>query len=357
MSECDGPNASVAAIPLIAVLAETRWGKLERLTYELLSDARKLAGSLRGKVEIILLGSADTVPPLLNELRPNVSETIHLLEANALKDFSTEAYVTALCGVLNSIQPAVLFLGATANGRDFAPRLAARTRSAYFPHCLSVKALTGKSLEITRVTHGGRAHVLATRPLDVPVILTMKSGVADIIASPKKASADPAIHKHSVKVSMPTTRVKVRISADPATQDIRDAERLISGGRGLGSKEGFALIRDLAGALGAAVAASRAAVDLGWIEPARQVGQTGKSVAPRLYLAAGISGASHHLMGMRDSQKIIALNIDRQAPIFSVAHLGVVGDLHQVLPQLTQKITACKRQGSAKAAADVNVKV
>jgi electron transfer flavoprotein alpha subunit len=357
MPESNRSNPPVATIPVITVLSETRWGRVERLTYELLSDARKLAASLRGRVEVILLGSEGTVSSLLHELTANLSETIHLVEDDALQEFSTEAYVSALCGVLNSINPAILFLGATANGRDFAPRLAARMRYAYFPHCLSVKALAGKLLEITRVTHGGRAHVVATRPLDEPVILTMKSGVADIIASPKKASPEPAIRKHSVKVSMPTTRVKARIPADPATQDIRDAERLISGGRGLGSKEGFAVIWDLADALGAAVAASRAAVDLGWIEYARQVGQTGKSVAPRLYLAAGISGASHHLMGMRDSQKIVALNIDRQAPIFSVAHLGVVGDLHQILPRLTQKVKDFKQPDCEKTAADLNAKV
>lgn len=340
--------------PIIAVLAEIRWGKVERLTYELLSDARKLAASLRGRVELVLLGSHRNVPSILEELTPHVAETVHLVEDDALEEFSTEGYVTGLGAALSSISPVILFIGATANGRDFGPRLAARSQYAYFPHCLSIKSLAGNSVEITRVTHGGRVHVLASWGLDKPFIVTMKPGVADVVALPVRKSAELVVHRHSAKVSTAKVSVKARIPADPGTQDIRDAERLVAGGRGLGSKDGFAVIRETADALGAAVAASRAVVDLGWIEYARQVGQTGKSVTPKLYLAAGISGASHHLMGMRDSQKIVALNLDRQAPIFSVAHLGIVGDLHQVLPRLTGRIKALKEQKSA--ATHVNAK-
>jgi electron transfer flavoprotein alpha subunit len=146
------------------------------------------------------------------------------------------------------------------------------------------------------------------------------------------------VERHEVEIRPGRVRVVERIAPDPRTQDIREAGRVVSGGRGVGSKEGFAVIRELADALGAAVAASRAAVDLGWIEFSRQVGQTGKTVAPKLYVAVGISGASHHLMGMRGSEKIVAVNADKDAPIFAASHFGVVGDLHRVLPPLTRRI-------------------
>jgi electron transfer flavoprotein alpha subunit len=349
--ELDNSDNTLAVVPIIAVLVETHWGKIQRLTYELLSDARKLAASLKGKAELILLGSPQIVPSMVGDLAPKVTETINLIENDALGEFSTEGYLGALSAVLNSLRPSVLFLGATANGRDFAPRLAARLRYAYFPHCLLVKALPGNCLEITRVTHGGRVHVLTNWSLIKPIILSMRSGVADAVALSTKDPRPPDIRAHSMNISASHVRIKARIPANPGTQDIREAERLVSGGKGVGGKEEFVLIRELADALGAGVAASRAAVDLGWIEYARQVGQTGKAVTPRLYLAAGISGASHHLAGMRDSQKIVALNTDRKAPIFTVAHLGAVGDLHQVLPRLTQKIKTLKGgRGSDKPA-------
>jgi electron transfer flavoprotein alpha subunit len=180
------------------------------------------------------------------------------------------------------------------------------------------------------------------------VILTMKPGVAD--APPMLASpVEPAVERHNVALQPGPARVVRRLPADPRTQDIREAERIVAGGRGVGGPDGFKFIRELADALGAAVAASRVAVDLGWIEYPRQVGQTGKTVAPKLYVAAGISGASHHLMGMRGSEKIVAVNADKQAPIFSVAHFGVVGDLQEVLPRLAERVRKLRARAPEKA--------
>jgi electron transfer flavoprotein alpha subunit len=338
----DAPKATqkveTPAPPLVLVLAETSWGKLERVSLELLSDARKLASALKGRVEVVLLCSKEQTTALLSDLDGIVRESVHLVEDDGFAEFSAELYLSGLVQVLEQLHPQLLFMAATANGRGLGPRLAARLGCAYFPHCLLVKAVTGGKLEVTRVTHGGRAHVLADWPAGEPAILTMRPGVADVAVADKAPRTELSISRYAVSLAPGKVKVRRRIPADPMTLDIRDAERLVSGGRGVGGKQAFDVLRSLADALGASLAASRAAVDLGWVEYERQVGQTGKVVTPRLYLAAGISGASHHLMGMRDSEKIVAVNVDRKAPIFSVAHFGVLGDLHTVLPRLTERI-------------------
>jgi electron transfer flavoprotein alpha subunit len=339
LTECMSPPSLDRTFPLILVLVETSWEKLERVTFELLADARKLAASVKGRVALALLAAPGRSSQLIAELTAQAEEPIHLVEHEAFGNFSTENYLAGLSRIGQTLQPNVVFLAATANGRDIAPRLAARHNCAYFPHCLMVKASLGGTMDITRITHGGRVHVQTRWPIKSPSILSMKPGVADVPAiAPKSAAAAPFLTRYSIELPPGKARLQKRIPADPTTLDICEAERLVAGGRGVGSKENFAVVRDLAEALGASLAASRAAVDLGWVEYERQVGQTGKSVTPRLYFAAGISGASHHLMGMRDSEKIIAINIDRQAPIFGVAHFGVFGNLHEVLPKLTQRI-------------------
>ncbi|MBS1850777.1 MAG: electron transfer flavoprotein subunit alpha/FixB family protein [Acidobacteria bacterium] len=339
------PVSPSPAPPLVLVFAETLWGKLERLSFELLADARKLAASVKGRVEVVLFTTQEQRASLLEELLAHVREPIHLVEHENFAEYSTESYTSGLVQLLQVLQPNLLFLGATTYGRDFAPRVAARLGYAYFPHCLLSKTATGGKLDITRVTHGGRVHIQTNWPLAAPAILTMKAGVADAPAA-EKTPPNPQVTSHALKIAAGKVRLKKRIPPDPRTLDIRQAEKLVSGGRGVGNKENFAVLRALADALGASLAASRAAVDLGWVEYERQVGQTGKTVTPRLYLAAGISGASHHLMGMRDAGKIVVVNTDRQAPIFSVAHFGVLGDLHAVLPRLTERIQADKKKAT-----------
>ncbi len=329
--------------PLILVLVESCWGKLERVSLELLSDARKLAISLKGRVELVMLSAKENSTVILGDLEGIAREPIHLIEDDGFAEFSTELYLGGLVPIVQQLSPKVLFMAATANGRGLGPRLAARLGCAYFPHCLLVKSMSGGKLELTRVTHGGRVHVLANWPAEEAAILTMRPGVADLPAPDKGPRVELSIQRHTPLLPRGRTKVRQRVPADPKTLDIRDAERLVAGGRGVGGKQAFDVLRSLAEALGASLAASRAAVDLGWIEYERQVGQTGKAVTPRLYLAAGISGASHHLMGMRGSEKIVALNVDSKAPIFSVAHFGVLGDLHAVVPRLTERILAAKK--------------
>lgn len=332
----------------VLVVVERLWRQTEKVTFELLGDARKLGPSIKARVELALLCSPADTLTALRDLQPYVREPIHLFEDPLLEDYTTSVWLQCLQELFVKLRPSVLMLAATAHGRDLGPRLAARLGVGYLPHCLTLRGGAGGRLEITRVTHGGRVHTQTAWPTESPVIITMKPGVAD---APARLSSpqEPLIVRHRIELQPGLARVRRRIPADPQTQDIREAEKIIAGGRGVGGSEGFKAIRELADALNAAVAASRVAVDLGWIEYSRQVGQTGKTVAPKLYLAAGISGASHHLMGMRGSEKIVAVNSDKQAPIFSASHFGVVGDLHQILPRLAERVRNQRAQKAEEA--------
>ena len=345
-------NGSGGTRPLVLVVAESLWGHIEKVTFELLAEARRLAPALAGSVEIVLLASPANGDGALRELQPIVQERVHLVEHPLLEDYSTSVWVRALETLLAGLRPSLVMLGATANGRDLGPRLAARLGMGYLPHCLLIKAGATGRLDITRVSHGGRVHLQLGWPIETPLIITMRPGVADA-ASIRESRGDLMVERHAMELQPGGVRVVKRVPADPRTQDIREAERVVSAGRGVGGPEGFAVVHEFADALNAAVGASRVAVDLGWIEHARQVGQTGRTVAPRLYVAVGISGASHHLMGMRGSEKIVAINVDRQAPIFAVSHFGAVGDLHQVLPRLTERLRQDKAQGAARAGGGV----
>jgi len=336
------PAPETAARRSVWVLAECAQGHVQKVTFELLGDARKLASLRKAPLETVLPCHPDQTARLLEELRPHQAGRVHVLQHPALASYTTDAFVSALEPFVRAAPPLLLFVAATANGRDLAPRLAARAGLGFFPNCLTLRPAGGEHIEITRVTHGGGVHAQSAWLAGgegPPLLVTMKPGVAD--ASPANPAAPlPDAVRHDAVIAEDRLRVRVldHLPADPRIQDIREAERIVSGGRGVGSREGFAAVEDLADALHAAVAASRVAVDLGWAPYERQVGQTGKTVAPQLYVAAGISGASHHLMGMRGSEKIVAINSDRKAPIFSVAHLGVVGNLHELLPALARRI-------------------
>ncbi len=330
------------------VLAETAGGHVQKVTFELLGDAKKLAAAKKCQVEVVLPTAPEHSARQIDELRPHEPARIHLLEHPGLATYTTDTYLAALEEFVGSTPFALLLAPATTNGRDLAVRLAARVGFGYVPHALTLRASGADRLEVTRVSHGGKVHVQSvwlTGAGAARLLVTMKPGVPDA-AAPNPSAPAPEVVRHAVRPpARQRVRVREHLAPDPQTQDLRDAERIVSGGRGLGGPEGFAVVRDLADALRASVGASRVAVDLGWIPYERQVGQTGKSVAPQLYVAAGISGASHHLMGMRGSEKIVAINSDRKAPIFSVAHFGVVGDLHAILPALARRIRSQESSG------------
>lgn len=261
MSGIPDASASISDIgsrsdpPLVLVLAECSWSHIQKVTFELLGDARKLALAIKGRVEVVLLTSPSNSEIALRELRPYVEEKVHLVEHPLLENYSTGTNVRAMEILLGGLRPRIVMLGATANGRDLGPRLAARLGMGYLPHCLVIRASAGRGLDITRVSHGGRVHVQSAWPMETPLIITMKPGVADA-APPRESPGEPSVQRHTMDIRGERVRVIEPLPADPKTQDIREAERIVSGGRGVGGPEGFAVVRELAEALNAAVGAS-----------------------------------------------------------------------------------------------------
>lgn len=346
MSQSSDASASAASrtddSPLILVVGESHRGHLEDVTFELLGDARRAAESMQGRVELVVTtgaaGTADVLASLGKYLEPG--ERVHLLEADALESPTPDDMLEVLGPLAAELAPHLVMVGATANGRAVAPRLATRLEIGCVPHCLSIKVSRGK-LTLTRISYSGRAHQQSTWPQQRPLVITMKPGVADLPAG-RSEPIEPSFRRIQPPVTQGRVRILEHIPPDPKTQDLTESERIVAGGRGVGGPEGFRTIEDFADAVHASVGASRVAVDRGWIEHPRQVGQTGKTVIPELYVACGISGASHHLAGMRGSETIVAVNTDKQAPIFQVAHFGTVGDLHEVLPRAAEHIRAQK---------------
>ncbi len=328
----------------VVVLVLGHRNKVDTVSFELLSDARTIALEIRRQVEVIVLVSPVHRESTVAVLQPYLQERLHIVEHPQFEEYSTETWLQGLTKILQGMKPSILMLPATANGRDLGPRLAVRLGMGYWPNCLLLLGDEMGQLQMTRVSHGGQVHVQAGWSVfKRPLVVTMRPAVAQV---PEKQDSPGGVEvtTHRPEITEDRVRVLQYLPADPKTQDVREADRIVAGGRGVGSKEGFKLIEDLADVLHAAVGASRAAVDSGWIEYTRQVGQTGRTVAPRLYIAAGISGASHHVLGMNKSDVIVAINKDKNAPIFSICHFGAVADLHELLPLLTRRIREHQRR-------------
>ena len=297
---------------------------------ERLGDARRLADAIDTRVAVLLVGCGAGVQ----------QELIHY---GADKVFFTDqpaqvrTKVRTTIKVLEAYQPRVVLAGGDPPAREWASLLAVAQRWQLASPALRTNWQNGE-LTVTRLDHTGRRSCQVTLEKNQTVVVTMRAGVPE--ACPSDTSRDGQLRKISLCVAEePVTQSQV-FAADPEKIDIRHANRLVAGGRGLDGRQGFNLIRRFAKTLGAGVAASRMAVDLGWIEYERQVGQTGKTVEPDLYIACGISGASHHLRGMSQAKHIVAINTDGAAPIFTVAHLGLVADLNAVLKLVDHAVNA-----------------
>ena len=303
-------------------------GCLERL-----GDARRLANQMQTQVGVLLAGADENTR---QDLIQHGADLVCSLER--ITGLHTKVITTAQA--LRRFQPRVVFAGADAPAREWAALLAAHQDWLLVSPALFVEYLNGV-LQVTRLDHSGRKSCPVDLADQETVVVTMRVGVAEVCAADESRSGEMrTIELSDCSPSMAEPKSKSRlIPADPATVDIRHADCLLAGGRGLGGKTGFDLLRRVASKLDASVAASRMAVDLGWIEYERQVGQTGKTVVPDLYIACGISGASHHLDGMSQSKGIVAINTDPHAPIFKVAHLGLVADLHEVLQSVERRLT------------------
>jgi len=318
----------------VLVLAEQRGGVLKKVAFEMLGVGAKLAAALGGTVEAALLGSG--IGELANTLAQYGATKVYVADDEALATYSSEGYTDTLAAVVGKVEPAIILIGATALGKDLGPRLAARLGVGLASDCTALE-IDGGRLLATRPVFAGKA-LAKVRLNGNPQMATVRPNV---LAAPEpNAGATATVEAVEALTDNIRAMVVSIIGAAEGEIDVAEADIIVSGGRGVGGPEGFAPVRSLAKALGAAVGASRAAVDAGWIEHSHQVGQTGKTVTPNLYIACGVSGAIQHLAGMKTSKVIVAVNKDPEAPIFNVANYGIVGDLFEVVPLLEKELKA-----------------
>ena len=324
------------------VLIETKEdGSARNVGLELLGPGRDLSGKQGGKVVAVVIGNG--IQTAIDQANAQGAEQIIVVEGSEYAYYNTDAYVNALEYLMEKYCPTSMLIGATSYGRDLAPRLACRLKSGLTADCtaLDIDPKDGK-VAWTRPAFGGNLMATIKCPENFPQIGTVRPSVFKKTA-PAEGKAE--IIQEEFHVSEKQMRVKlievIQETAE-AIVDLEGAEVIVSGGRGVGGPEGFAVLQSLADTLGGVVGASRAAVDSGWIPYCHRVGQTGKTVAPKLYIACGISGAIQHLAGMSGSDCIVAVNKDEEAPIFDVANYGIVGDLFEVLPALTEEVLKLK---------------
>ena len=323
------------------VIAEQENGQLMNVTFELLGAAKELCAKLEEKCCAVLVTAAAGELP--QQLIAAGADVVYVVEDVKYADYDTELYTDAICQLSNKYDPASIMFGATDDGRDLAPRVAARLHTGLCADCTALDVTDDKLVAWTRPALGG--NICATIICDVnrPQMGTVRPKVfkpaeldntrtGEVIAFTPEAGA----------VSRVELVKKEALSSENAVK-IDEADMIAAGGRGFGSKENFDVLEQLAALFeNSAVAGTRAAIDEGWLTHSQQVGQSGKSVTPHIYFACGISGAIQHLSGMKDSDIIIAINKDAEAPIFTVAHYGIVGDVNVILPKLIEKIKAYK---------------
>lgn len=311
-------------------------GSARNVGLELLNPGKELAGQQGGKVTAIIIGKDSD--KAIEQAGTYGAEQIIVVDGDEYAHYNTDAYVNAMEHLIKKYGPTTLLIGATSYGRDLGPRLSCRLKSGLTADCTSLAVNEEGIMEWTRPAFGGNLMATIICPDGRPQIGTVRPGVFKKAAP---VNGTPEIIREDYHVAEEDIRTKLLEIIHEAAEEIVDlegAEIIVSGGRGVGGPEGFEPIRELAKALGATVGSSRAAVDAGWIPYAHQVGQTGKTVAPKLYIACGISGAIQHLAGMSGSDYIVAINKDPEAPIFEVANYGIVGDLFEVVPALTAEV-------------------
>ncbi len=313
----------------ILTFAEQRDDRLKRASLETLSEAHRLANALKAEVECVLLGTdADAA---VRELAAHGARRVHVFADPALKTYATEPYARALAQVIQSTKATVVLLPFTSLGKDLAPRVAAKVGAGLASDCVGLSVKDGR-LEARRPLYAGKAYAAVTFKGD-PQMATLRPNVFALgVPEPGRAAERVA----STVDTTARARVTALQAAGGGKLELQEAQIVVSGGRGLKGPEHFHLIQTLADAFGAAVGASRAVVDAGWVGHQFQVGQTGKTVSPNLYLAVGISGAIQHLAGMSTARYIVAINKDPDAPIFKVANYGILGDAFEVVPKLAE---------------------
>lgn len=318
------------------VFAEQRDGNLQKIALELIGKGREIADKRGQTLTAVLLG--ENIGKLADALISHGADEVLVADHYLLKDYTTDGYTKVICDLINERKPEIMFIGATFIGRDLGPRVAGRVHTGLTADCtgLDIDAETG-NLMMTRPAFGGNLMATIECPDFRPQMSTVRPGVFNVPDGVEGRQGK--VENVSVSLTEDDILAKVVkiVKSLKDRVDITEADIIVSGGRGVGNKEGFALLRELAGALGGVVGGSRAAVDSGWIEKDYQVGQTGKTVRPKLYIACGISGAIQHLAGMQESDYIIAINKNSDAPLMQAADLAVTGDLYKIIPELIKE--------------------
>lgn len=327
------------------VFAEQEDGELSDIALELCGKARELADRLAVKMAAVLPGR--NVRGLSDRLIAHGADMVYLVEDQRLEHYQTQPYARVICNLVEKHRPQIVVYGASVIGRDLAPRVASALRAGLTADCtdLEIADVDDKAAGVThknlllqiRPAFGGNIIATIVNLAHWPQMATVREGVMPLRDPDPQRSGE--IVEEQVEFADQDFAVKlIERHREPRKVNLKGARTIAAGGGGVGSREGFRVIHELAGAMGGAVGASRAAVDSGYVDKAHQVGQTGTTVRPALYIAAGISGAVQHRAGMEESAKIVAINNDREAPIFSVAHYGIVGDLNDVIPMMIKAI-------------------
>ncbi|MCM8822914.1 MAG: electron transfer flavoprotein subunit alpha [Candidatus Omnitrophica bacterium] len=334
------PSADISQYKGIWFFAEQKNGKLSHVSYELLGISLKLAETLKEEVCGVIFGSNCT--EMAQELFNRAAEKVYVVEDDSLDEFRQDIYVCLMTELIKKYRPNIVLASATMIGRSFIPQVAARLKTGLTADCtdLAIDPET-KLLQQIRPTYGGNLMAKIICENHRPQMATIRPKAVE--EAKLIGNRTGLIVKEDFTSFNATCRVDL-ISKQQVEQtiDLQEAEIIVSGGRGLADPKNFEMIGKLAQLIGGAVGASRAAVDSGWIPYPHQVGQTGKTVKPKIYIACGISGAIQHLAGMSTSDYIIAINKDPDAPIFKVANLGIVGDIFEVIPKLIQKLESKK---------------
>ncbi len=323
------------------VFAEQRDGTLTRVAEQLMSKARDLADVLGARAEAVLLGHG--VESLCDRLIWQGADNVYLVDDPQLAHYRTEPYARVLADLIRKKKPEIVLFGATVIGRDLAPRISQRLHTGLTADCTGLEIDESERLLLqTRPAFGGNVMATIVCPKHRPQMSTVRPGV--MIARPPDQGRTGTVERVPVALEAQDLRVLVQevVTGTRRRVELENAKIIVSGGRGLGNPQGFQLIEELAAAIGGEVGASRAAVDAGWIGQEHQVGQTGKTVHPQVYIACGISGAIQHQAGMKEAKFIVAINKDPSAPIFRLADVGIVGDLYKVVPEIIKEIKAAR---------------
>ncbi len=325
----------------IMVFGEVRNKKLSNVALELISKARELANQIKTSVITVILG--EKIEDLAGDAVAYGSDKVILADDPVLKEYRCDSYAKVMTDVINKEKPEIVLLGATSIGRALAARIAVRINTGLTADCTGLDFdMERRILLQTRPAFGGNLMATIECPYRRPQMSTVRPKVMKIGKKDEKRKGEIIKYKAGINEADIRTKILKIVNQSQGEINLEEAEIIVSGGRGIHKPENFSLIKELAETLGAAVGASRATVDAGWIEAHHQVGQTGKTVAPKLYIACGISGAIQHLAGMQTSDIIIAINKDSDAPIFNVATYGIVGDLFEVIPALIKEIKKVK---------------